>query len=205
MTPADDGIAPARVPAAARPERENDDKSLWRRGFPAPLHASAAAGDLVLCKPERLCYTLPAREHLFRLFLGSSAVEHSTVNRMVAGSNPARGASHGFYILRQRQIILDQRGIIVPAAPKRLARSLLDALECRLPIFLDAARGPASDRRPAAAGCPQIRNSSHLAHETVAPRDQKLSLQANVIRHTTRGLRFNSGNLNMFLDWVYYT
>jgi hypothetical protein len=29
---------------------------------------------------------------LFRLFLGSSAVEHSTVNRMVAGSNPARGA-----------------------------------------------------------------------------------------------------------------
>ena len=27
------------------------------------------------------------------LFLGSSAVEHSTVNRMVAGSNPARGAS----------------------------------------------------------------------------------------------------------------
>src|SRR5205085_3472776 len=34
-----------------------------------------------------------AREHLFRLFLGSSAVEHSTVNRMVAGSNPARGAS----------------------------------------------------------------------------------------------------------------
>src|SRR5690349_20588492 len=47
---------------------------------------------LVLCKPGRLCYTLPAREHLFRLFLGSSAVEHSTVNRMVAGSNPARGA-----------------------------------------------------------------------------------------------------------------
>src|SRR5665213_670392 len=28
-----------------------------------------------------------------RMFLGSSAVEHSTVNRMVAGSNPARGAS----------------------------------------------------------------------------------------------------------------
>ena len=27
------------------------------------------------------------------VFLGSSAVEHSTVNRMVAGSNPARGAS----------------------------------------------------------------------------------------------------------------
>src|SRR6476620_6200568 len=33
------------------------------------------------------------RERLFRLFLGSSAVEHSTVNRMVVGSNPARGAN----------------------------------------------------------------------------------------------------------------
>src|SRR6185437_1205634 len=32
------------------------------------------------------------REPGFALFLGSSAVEHSTVNRMVAGSNPARGA-----------------------------------------------------------------------------------------------------------------
>jgi hypothetical protein len=30
---------------------------------------------------------------LFASFLGSSAVEHSTVNRMVAGSNPARGAN----------------------------------------------------------------------------------------------------------------
>src|ERR1700736_6768619 len=30
------------------------------------------------------------------LFLGSSAVEHSTVNRMVAGSNPARGAITDF-------------------------------------------------------------------------------------------------------------
>jgi hypothetical protein len=38
----------------------------------------------------------PARELLCRLFLGSSAVEHSTVNRMVAGSNPARGASSAF-------------------------------------------------------------------------------------------------------------
>src|SRR2546430_10991296 len=34
----------------------------------------------------------PARERLFRLFPDSSAVEHSTVNRMVAGSNPAPGA-----------------------------------------------------------------------------------------------------------------
>src|SRR6516165_8431157 len=48
---------------------------------------------LVLCKPKMLCYTLAACEHLCRLFLGSSAVEHPTVNRMVAGSNPARGAN----------------------------------------------------------------------------------------------------------------
>jgi hypothetical protein len=62
-------------------------------GLSCPVSSRCAAGDLVLCKPEGLCYTLPAREPLFRLFLGSSAVEHSTVNRMVAGSNPARGAN----------------------------------------------------------------------------------------------------------------
>lgn len=59
-----------------------------------PDRDGSANRHLVLCKPERLCYTLPARERLFRMFLGSSAVEHSTVNRMVAGSNPARGASN---------------------------------------------------------------------------------------------------------------
>ena len=29
----------------------------------------------------------------FNIFLGSSAVERSTVNRLVAGSNPARGVN----------------------------------------------------------------------------------------------------------------
>src|SRR6202158_996478 len=42
---------------------------------------------------EKALLYAAAREHVCRLFLGSSAVEHSTVNRMVAGSNPARGAS----------------------------------------------------------------------------------------------------------------
>jgi hypothetical protein len=42
--------------------------------------------------PEALLYAA-ASEPSVRLFLGSSAVEHSTVNRMVAGSNPARGAN----------------------------------------------------------------------------------------------------------------
>ena len=60
----------------------------------------AAAAHFPLCKPEGLCYTQPVANPCtnlgFALFLGSSAVEHSTVNRMVAGSNPARGASSRF-------------------------------------------------------------------------------------------------------------
>ena len=49
---------------------------------------------------ERALLYAAAREHVCRLFLGSSAVEHSTVNRMVAGSNPARGASRLFLAIR---------------------------------------------------------------------------------------------------------
>ena len=41
---------------------------------------------------EKALLYAAARELVYRLFLGSSAVEHPTVNRMVAGSNPARGA-----------------------------------------------------------------------------------------------------------------
>ena len=39
-------------------------------------------------------------EQLYRSFLGSSAVEHPTVNRMVAGSNPARGANEIKHLIR---------------------------------------------------------------------------------------------------------
>jgi hypothetical protein len=52
--------------------------------------------EFVLCKRKRLCYTQPRANDGFALFLGSSAVEHPTVNRMVAGSNPARGAKFRF-------------------------------------------------------------------------------------------------------------
>jgi hypothetical protein len=132
------------------------------QGLSGLASSRSAAGDLVLCKPERLCYTLPAREPSFRLFLGSSAVEHSTVNRMVAGSNPARGASRGFYVLRHDRFNLDQRGIcqLEPSPPI----SLPD-------IFPDAARRPESPgaRRMSANLAP-----SHSAHETVAPRGQHL-------------------------------
>src|SRR5579871_5604587 len=41
---------------------------------------------------EALLYAAGSRT-IVSPFLGSSAVEHPTVNRMVAGSNPARGAS----------------------------------------------------------------------------------------------------------------
>ena len=79
------------VTGCVRAWSKNGGESLCRSTF-RPRRRGFEASHLVLCKPGRLCYTLPAREHLFRLFLGSSAVEHSTVNRMVAGSNPARGA-----------------------------------------------------------------------------------------------------------------
>src|ERR1700746_1894433 len=62
------------------------------KDFHIRVHSQANVRFL-LCKRKRLCYTLPARDLLYRPFLGSSAVEHPTVNRMVAGSNPARGAS----------------------------------------------------------------------------------------------------------------
>jgi hypothetical protein len=51
--------------------------------------ASKGRTHFPLCKPRGLCYTQPART----LFLGSSVVEQPAVNRLVAGSNPARGAN----------------------------------------------------------------------------------------------------------------
>ena len=47
-------------------------------------------GNCRLANKKGFCYTHGAFAHLF---LGSSAVEQSTVNRSVAGSNPARGAN----------------------------------------------------------------------------------------------------------------
>ena len=44
--------------------------------------------DFTLCKGKRLCYS----RTLARVVPGSSAVEQPAVNRLVAGSNPARGA-----------------------------------------------------------------------------------------------------------------
>src|SRR5689334_25334807 len=111
---------------------------------------------LVLCKPGRLCYTLPAREHLFRLFLGSSAVEHSTVNRMVAGSNPARGAKLALY-----------PSPIAPRSPKlqgdRTSRSRRWAFRPR-PVPQEGLLYSASIRLPGSAD----RHASHSHVSNVA-------------------------------------
>ena len=70
--------------------------------------------------PEALLYAAASRTLWFRLFLGSSAVEHSTVNRMVAGSNPARGANTHFPGLRWSRPVA---AIACPAArPPQAAR-----------------------------------------------------------------------------------
>jgi hypothetical protein len=52
----------------------------------------AAGADFTLCKRKRLCYS----RTLARVVPGSSAVEQPAVNRLVAGSNPARGANTKF-------------------------------------------------------------------------------------------------------------
>jgi hypothetical protein len=62
-----------------------------RHGLFRPLQGSEALLYAARCGP------------CFALFLGSSAVEHSTVNRMVAGSNPARGASQLNYLAANRR------------------------------------------------------------------------------------------------------
>src|SRR4051812_908505 len=79
-----------RLRPAIPPRSAAAELLLWQQV--PPFFGAQRRAYLVLCKARRLCYTLARANTIFRLFLGSSAVEHSTVNRMVAGSNPARGA-----------------------------------------------------------------------------------------------------------------
>src|SRR5882757_6983024 len=79
----------ARVVIAVRARRAAN--RCGASGFPALLKSRRRRIFGPLQALRALLYAA-ARERRFRLFLGSSAVEHSTVNRMVAGSNPARGA-----------------------------------------------------------------------------------------------------------------
>jgi hypothetical protein len=87
----DAGIAPNCFGLCPCPARKWATNPCAAAGFrPGPRQRQRRSFGPLQAR-KALLYA-PAREHLFRLFLGSSAVEHSTVNRMVAGSNPARGA-----------------------------------------------------------------------------------------------------------------
>jgi hypothetical protein len=67
---------------------------IFRTSFATVLSAkgSCFAPWRRLSKRDRLCY-MRAFRRASRLFPGSSAVEQPAVNRLVAGSNPARGAN----------------------------------------------------------------------------------------------------------------
>src|SRR5580700_496003 len=70
----------------------------WGRANPRPLFLSFGR-EIWQGKPRKLeenfrwsCQTRRARHRV--LFLGSSVVEQSAVNRLVGGSSPSRGATH---------------------------------------------------------------------------------------------------------------
>jgi hypothetical protein len=79
----------------------------------------ARRGRFPLCKPGGLCYTQPGAKHWFALFLGSSVVEQPAVNRLVAGSNPARGAKYFKYLDRT-------------FGARAIARSAMKCLHCSI-------------------------------------------------------------------------
>src|ERR1700751_1578344 len=90
----------------ALPPRRWPKKSLVVQRVSALPSPRDEADQLDLCNSKRLCYTQARSRTAVRLFPDSSAVEHSTVNRMVAGSNPAPGAikcSPLFTIVRNAQ------------------------------------------------------------------------------------------------------
>src|SRR5665213_316958 len=77
-----------RLPAIAVRRRQ----AIFDHAGTHPLTPLLGARPYMLCKAGRLCYR-PPELNGSALFPGSSAVEHSTVNRMVAGSIPAQGAT----------------------------------------------------------------------------------------------------------------
>ena len=73
---------------------KNAAKSLRPMQFRPSRAAAENPAIWSFATPEGFVIRCRLANDRFALFLGSSAVEHSTVNRMVAGSNPARGAKH---------------------------------------------------------------------------------------------------------------
>ena len=89
---------PGSIPGVASSLRKRSkvrravSRLLRLAGQPGKISAATRMGRrFVLSKRDRLCYM--RRAHASRLFPGSSAVEQPAVNRLVAGSNPARGAN----------------------------------------------------------------------------------------------------------------
>ena len=81
-----------RALRSARRGGRSRENPLARSGFPPFPQVGRERSNWSFATAKAFVIRRPAREHLFRLFPDSSAVEHSTVNRMVAGSNPAPGA-----------------------------------------------------------------------------------------------------------------
>jgi hypothetical protein len=132
----------AKIAENSRLAREDRGPRRWRGTPFGPRPDTPGAAQFLLCKAERLCYTLPAREQLCRLFLGSSAVEHSTVNRMVAGSNPARGASKINHLAPFPQISQKPRVGTVLANRLPLAIPAFRFLLIGVPSLLLLLKGP---------------------------------------------------------------
>src|SRR3954452_22167766 len=70
--------------------------------------APSDLSDFTLCKPEGLCYRRTCAQ--LAVVPGSSAVEQPAVNRLVAGSNPARGAKQNKRLAR-RALTPDRCGV----------------------------------------------------------------------------------------------
>ena len=85
----DEGRASRREPSHSR-QTIKHEKCWPHSPLPSPL--DMALEENISSFARLKGFVIRRRANWFRLFLGSSAVEHSTVNRMVAGSNPARGA-----------------------------------------------------------------------------------------------------------------
>src|SRR5712691_491410 len=82
------GSAPDRIFRVVK----NGNKSLPRGQFASAIEVACERPISRFARLWGFVIRSPSRPMGFRLFLGSSAVENSTVTRMVAGSNRARGA-----------------------------------------------------------------------------------------------------------------
>jgi hypothetical protein len=79
--------------------------------IPAAANASGRKGICARQSKFALLYaaTFLSRTHV--PFPGSSVVEQPAVNRLVAGSNPARGANHSFFVIRETRETLYSTGV----------------------------------------------------------------------------------------------